>query len=354
MNIAADIRLLALIIILLRAGLGISKDTLLQIGATALRMSFLPCLCEGATITWVAHKLLHLPLLEAGMLGFVLAAVSPAVVVPEMLKLQAEGWGQAKAIPEIILGGASVDDVFAITILSSLLSLTSAPSQVLWKRLLSIPWQILAGIGLGVALGYILCKLLPSQLLVGNKVNQSLMLMGFALAATWLGERWQVAGLLAVMTIGIVIREKIPPVADQLAHALGIVWAPAQIFLFTLLGAEVNVPLGLQAGAAGLLVILLGLLGRTLGVFLATASSGLNRHERLFCAIAYVPKATVQAAVGGLPLAAGVAAGEIILAIAALAIMVTAPLGALGIRYSAPRLLSVGVSRAPALQFSDD
>lgn len=352
--ISADLRMLALIIILLRAGLGLSRGTLSRIGAVALRMSAIPCLVEGGTITLAAHWLLKLPLLEAGMLGFVLAAVSPAVVVPEMLRLQEKHLGVDKAIPAIILGGAAVDDVFAITILVALLSLGTAANASIWQQLLRIPLEVLGGVALGAIMGLVMSEALRVKNLASSGLEAALLSIGAAIALKMAGERLRVAGLLAVMTLGFVILERVPKLAVQLAQILKHAWLPASIFLFVLLGAEVNVQVGLQAGWVGIGVIGIGLVGRSAGVFLATAGAGLNLQERLFCAIAYLPKATVQAAVGRMPLAAGIASGELILAIAVLSIIVTAPIGAISIRFFAPRLLSAGASHEPQPQFANN
>lgn len=352
--ISADLRMLALIIILLRAGLGINRETLSKIGAVALRMSAIPCLLEGGTITLAAHWLLKLPLVEAGMLGFVLAAVSPAVVVPEMLRLQEQRLGEDKAIPAIILGGAAVDDVFAITILVALLSLGTTVKANIWQQLLQVPLEVLGGVALGAIMGLVMSKVLRMKSLASSGLEAALLSIGAAIALTMVGERLRVAGLLAVMTLGFVILERVPKLAQQLAQILKHAWLPASIFLFVLLGAEVNVQVGLKAGWVGVGVIGIGLVGRSAGVFLATAGAGLNLQERLFCAIAYLPKATVQAAVGGMPLAAGIASGELILAIAVLSIIVTAPIGAISIRFFAPRLLNTGASLEPQPQFADN
>lgn len=352
--ISADLRMLALIIILLRAGLGINRETLSRIGAVALRMSAIPCLLEGGTITLAAHWLLKLPLVEAAMLGFVLAAVSPAVVVPEMLRLQEKRLGEDKAIPAIILGGAAVDDVFAITILVALLSLGTAVNTNIWQQLLRIPLEALGGVALGAFMGLVLSKVLRMKSLASSGLEAALLSVGAAIALTMAGERLRVAGLLAVMTLGFVVLERVPKLAQQLAQILKHAWLPASIFLFVLLGAEVNVQVGLKAGWVGLGVIGIGLIGRSAGVFLATAGAGLNLQERLFCAIAYLPKATVQAAVGGMPLAAGIASGELILAIAVLSIIITAPIGAISIRFFAPRLLNAGASHEPQPQFANN
>lgn len=343
LNISDDLRLLALIIILLRAGLGISRESLNRVGTVALRMSAIPCLLEGITVTFLANRLLGIPLIEAGMLGFVIAAVSPAVVVPEMLLLQEKRLGDDKAVPVIILGGASIDDVFAITILTTLLGLgTSGGSANLLAQFLRIPLEVAGGIILGLGLGYLLSAVFRSGRIPTTESDELILAIGGAIAAVLIGQKLHIAGLLSVMTAGFVVLERAPEEARHLSDRLKKVWLPAEILLFTLIGAQVDVHIALQAGFVGLVVIAIGLLGRSLGVFVATSESQLNLKERLFCAIAYTPKATVQAAVGGLPLAAGFGSGPLILAVAVLSIVFTAPLGAWAIRLSAPRLLSIG------------
>ncbi len=356
-RISGDVRMLALIIILLRAGLGISREALNKVGATALKMSAIPCLLEGATITFAAQHILGLPLLEAGMLGFILAAVSPAVVVPEMLALKKSGLGEDKGIPVIILGGASIDDVFAITIFTAFLGMgTKQASTPFYLQALQIPFQVVGGIALGILVGYILSRIFRSSRIPTTESDEIILVVGGAIAVTLLGQNLHVAGLLSVMTAGFVILETAPTIAERLSSRLEKVWKVAEIFLFTLIGAQVDIRVAVHAGLAGALVVLIGLIGRSIGVFIATAGSGLNLKERVFAAIAYTPKATVQAAVGGVPLAAGVASGGLILAVAVVAIIITAPLGAIGVRLSAPRLLSgpAGKAASPSATSGDD
>jgi NhaP-type Na+/H+ or K+/H+ antiporter len=336
---SADIRLLALVIILLRAGLELNKETLRRVGAVAIRMSAIPCLMEGGTVTIVAHYLLGLPLIQAGMLGFILAAVSPAVVVPSMLALKAEGRGMDKGIPIIILAGASVDDVFAITLFTAFLGLGTQAGGSVLLQVGQIPLQVAGGIVLGVVAGFGMYRLYDSSWVDLARMEQLALLIAAALTVVAIGQRTHIAGLLAVMTLGFILLEKNNGLAAAMERDLSKVWFFAQIFLFVLIGAEVNIQVAWQAGLAGVAVILAGLIGRGAGVMLALTGSELNMGERLFCAIAYSPKATVQAAVGGIPLAMGVAGGAVILAVAVLAIIITAPLGAIGIRMAAPRLL---------------
>lgn len=340
LKLSKDIRMLALIIILLRAGLGLNKDSLKRVGAVALRMTAIPCILEGLTIMGIAHYLLGLSLIDAGMLGFIIAAVSPAVVVPAMIRLKENGLGIKKGVPIIILAGASADDIFAITLFYAFLSMAvSGPQASIASQIARIPIEIIGGILLGLLLGYLLSIFYKKSRTRLRETEEILILIIAAIGMTLIGEKIHITGLLAVMTAGFVILEKSSKQAEKLSVALSHIWICAEIFLFVLIGAEVNIHVALQAGFLGILIIIIGLIGRSIGVFIATSHSNLNWKERLFCAIAYVPKATVQAAIGGIPLAAGVATGDTILAVAVMAIVVTAPLGAIGIKLFAPTLL---------------
>ena len=336
---SSSIRMLALIIILLRAGLGLDKDTLKRVGKPAIRMSVIPCILEGFTITFAASKLLKLPIIEAGMLGFIIAAVSPAVVVPSMLYLKEKRLGVKKGIPTIILAGASIDDVFAITLFTAFLGMSKDVGGNILSQIVKIPVEIIGGIFFGVLAGYGLYKVFSLTRLKLSELEKLVILISIALALVTIGDIVHVSGLLSVMTLGFIILEKDKKTALELEGKLNKIWFFAQIFLFVLIGAEVNIKVAAGAGIMGMLVIIIGLIGRSIGVIIALRGSTLNIKEKLFCAIAYMPKATVQAAIGGIPLAAGVSSGGIILAIAVLAIMLTAPLGLIGINLSGPRLL---------------
>lgn len=341
LQISKDIRMLALIIILLRAGLGLNKDSLKQVGKVAIKMAALPCLIEGFTIMAAVHFVFGLPLAEAGMLGFIIAAVSPAVVVPSMLDLKERKLGIKEGVPEVILAGASIDDVFAITLFGAFLSMGTLKGQgSLGKQIAMIPIEILGGVLLGILFGYILYFYFKRYKGKHKPAEELLLFFIAAIAMTWLGDKIHVAGLLAVMTAGFIFVEKDRSYGEKMAKGFNHMWGFAEIFLFVLIGAEVNIQVAVHAGLLGILVIFIGLIGRALGVFISMAGSHFNAKERLFCCIAYLPKATVQAAIGGIPLAAGVASGELILATAVLAILVTAPLGAIGIKITAPKLLN--------------
>lgn len=340
MIISQDLRAFALIIILIRAGLGLKRESLKQVGGVALRISSIPCLMEGFTVLTAAYYFLDFSFAEAGMLGFIIAAVSPAVVVPGMLDLKEQGYGDDKQIPTLLLAGTSIDDVFAITLFTFFLGLgVSGDSNVLLE-LGKIPLSIGGGIvgGLIVAAG--LLYLFKVKGLTTRHTEKLLLLLAIAILYYEFGEWIGIASLLGVMTIGFVILEKRNDIATDFSEKLAKVWVFASIILFTLVGAEVNIEVALEAGLIGVAIIALGLVGRSIGVWLATMGTNLNKKERLFCIIAYTPKATVQAAIGSLPLAAGVEGGSIILAIAVLSIVITAPLGAIGIKLSAPHLLN--------------
>lgn len=340
--ISSDLRKLALIIILIRAGLGISKDALKKVGTAAIKFSFLPGLIEGFTIASISMVFLGFSFIEGGILGFIIAAVSPAVVVPQMLKLSEKGLGTGKGIPTLILAGASIDDVFAITLFTAFSGFYFGNQYNIASQILSIPVSIVLGIGSGVIIGFLLSFIFTRFHMRDTK--KVLIIIGIAILLTalesWLENRLNIAALLGVMTIGFILLEKKPEVSVRLSRKMNKIWVLAEIILFVLVGAEVNVGVAVNAGLIGLLIILIGLLGRGLGVIIATLGSHLNWKERLFCVIAYTPKATVQAAIGAIPLSMGVASGEIILAIAVVAILFTAPLGAIGIEKSARLFLT--------------
>ncbi|QBD85516.1 sodium:proton antiporter [Clostridium tetani] len=342
-NVSADLRKIALIIILLRAGLGINKKDLKKVGKTAFKMSCVPGIIEGFSIAFVSAKLLEFSFIEGGMLGFIIAAVSPAVVVPSMLNLLESSIGTNKGIPTLILAGASIDDIFAITIFSTFLGLYSGANINIGIQLLNIPVSIILGIIAGGIIGFTMVRVFSKYHIRDTK--KVLLILGTSILFTELEKvlktKIEIASLLGVMTIGFVIIKKIPDVGKGLALKFNKIWIFAEILLFVLVGAEVNVNVAINAGKMGILVILIGLLGRSIGVIISLLGTDLNWKERLFCVIAYVPKATVQAAMGAVPLSLGVESGDIILAMAVLSIIITAPLGAIGINFSAKRLLYV-------------
>lgn len=343
LRISADLRRVALIIILLRAGLGISKEDLRRVGPAAIRMSCIPGIVEGFAVALISTVVFGFSFIEGGILGFILAAVSPAVVVPSMLEYMEKGIGIDKGIPTLILAGASIDDVFAITIFTAFLGLYSGSHVNIGIQILNIPVSILIGIALGLIIGIIMVRLFKRYHVRDTK--KVLMLLGSAIFLTAIEDAMkstiEIAGLLGVMTIGFIILEKRPEVAKRLAQKFNKIWIFAEILLFVLVGSQVNITVAWDAGLKGLLIILAGLVARSMGVLISTLRTNLNFKERLFCVIAYIPKATVQAAIGAIPLGLGVPSGELILAVAVLSILVTAPLGAIGIKLSAQRLLKI-------------
>jgi NhaP-type Na+/H+ or K+/H+ antiporter len=342
MSASADFRKIALIIILLRAGLGISRESLNKVGYAAIRLSIIPGVLEGLAISLIAVPMLGFTWIQGGILGFILAAVSPAVIVPMMIQLSERGVGTDKNIPTLILAAASVDDVVAITIFSAFLGLYSGAHVNIGIQLAWIPVSILLGIGVGILSGIVLVKIFERYHIRDTK--KVLVILGIAIMLTALEtvmkNRLEIAALLGVMTIGFILLEKRPVVAHRLSAKFGKIWVFAEILLFVLVGAQVDPSVALGAGPSGLLILAVGLTARSVGVLISTTSTPLNYKERLFCVVAYLPKATVQAAIGAIPLTLGVEGGDVIMAVAVLSILVTAPLGALGIRISAPRLLA--------------
>jgi len=341
MFISADLRKIALIVILLRAGLGIKRDTLNKVGRYAFRLSFIPGVIEGITIMFIGSVFLGISKLEAGILGFIIAAVSPAVVVPQMLELIQQNKGEKKGIPTIILAGASIDDVVAITIFSSLLGIYGGKNIKIVRQLFNIPLSIALGMSLGLLVAILFIYIFNHYSIRDTK--KALMIIGAAILLTTLEEALAnivpIASLLGVMTIGFILLEKKPTVAQRLSSKFNKIWVFAELLLFVLVGAQVNIYVALDAGIIGLILILLGLIARSLGVYMSLWGSELNDKEKLFCIVSYIPKATVQAAIGAVPLAAGVESGELILALAVLAIVITAPLGAIGIKLAGRHLL---------------
>ncbi|TVQ84767.1 MAG: peptidase [Chromatiaceae bacterium] len=341
----------ALIVILLRAGLGIRRQTLARIGLPAILMGVVPCLAEAAALTPAFMWLFDLPLLVAVLAAFVLAAVSPAVVIPSMLALKDSGYGHRADVPTLILAGASLDDVVAITFFTVHLQQAQqrlavaggdgAGLEIELGVLAQVPLSIGGGLLVGGLLGLLLAWASCRTYRQIRATEKTLLLMVLALLLVKAAEWVHFAALLAVMTVGFVLLERCEQVAHEVALKLAKVWVLAEIVLFVLIGMAVDIEVALAAGWAGLLVIAIGLAARALGVLLALwlGRARLTWGERLFCVLAYFPKATVQAALGSVPLAAGIPGGELILAVAVLSILVTAPVGLLAIRGLGPRLL---------------
>lgn len=344
----------ALIVILIRAGLGINRTTLNKVGGPAVRMSFIPCIFEGSLILVSAHFLLDFSWIESGILGFVIAAVSPAVVVPQMLELKEGGFGKKKEVPTLVLAGASVDDVFAITIFSVFIGLASGSNINVPYLLFSVPVGIVLGTLIGVGIGFFFVWFFKKFHVRDTK--KVIIFMIIAVLYVEFTELPQVkniiplAGLLGVMAIGFIILEKYHVLANRLALKFGKVWVLAELLLFVYIGTEVQVnEIDGKLVGVGLIVIVIGLIFRSLGVWVSLLKSDLNAKEKLFCVIAYLPKATVQAAIGAIPISMVLNremtsmtqdTGQTILTMAVLSIVFTAPLGAIGIKIGGPKLLS--------------
>lgn len=344
--ISADLRQMALIIILIKAGLSLDLGDLRRVGRPAVLMSFLPASFEILAYIRFAPMLLGITRLEAAVMGAVLGAVSPAVVVPRMVRLMEEGRGTREGVPQLILAGASCDDVFVIVLFSAFTGMALGGSVNL-AEFVGIPVSICTGILLGLAVGWLLCRFFDLAWNRGLPVRGSMKVLivlgiSFLLVAAedWLEGILPLSGLLAVMAMACALRLwGVSSVTDRLSEKFGKLWIAAEVLLFVLVGAAVDIRYTLQAGAVAVVMILLALCVRAVGVLLALAGTRLDWKERLFCVIAYLPKATVQAAIGSVPLAMGLPCGALVLSVAVLAILITAPLGAIGIDSTCRRLL---------------
>ncbi|WP_086347479.1 cation:proton antiporter [Candidatus Enterococcus clewellii] len=339
--LSADLRELALIVILTRAGLSLDLGELKKVGRPALLMCFVPALVEiGATVIF-APLLFGFSISEALLLGSVIAAVSPAVVVPRMLRLIQEGYGRKKHIPQIILAGASVDDVFVLVLFTAFLGINQG-AEFTASTLLQIPMAILSGLLLGAAVGWLLAQFfarysMRDSIKVLVILSLSFLLMGME---DRLEGSFAFSGMLSVMSLSLMLYRFRQPVAKRLSVKFNKLWLAAEIFLFVLVGASVNLSFAYSAGWQPFLLVLFVSLVRMLGVLLALAGTTLTGREKLFCMISYLPKATVQAAIGGIPLALGINNGEMILTVAVISILTTAPIGAVGVDRLYKRLLS--------------
>ena len=341
LTISADLRKIALIIILLRAGFGINRCELKSIGKSALKMSCIPGILEGFSIAIAATFLLDFTFIQGGILGFIIAAVSPAVVVPQMINLLNLKRGTDKNIPTLILAAASIDDVFAITLMTVFMGLYGGHNINIAGQFLGIPISIFLGIGLGFVISLILIK--TFKLLTLNNTQKVLIVLASAIFITYLetvlAHIVTIASLLGVMTLSFILMDKEPVISTSLSESFNKIWVLAEILLFVLVGAQVNISIALKAGIIGTLLIVIGLIFRSLGVWISLINTNLNTKEKLFCIISYIPKATVQAAMGSVPLSMGVASGDIILAISVVSILITAPIGAISISLSSKKLL---------------
>ena len=343
LNISADLREIALIVILTRAGLALDINDLKKVGRPAALMCFVPATFEIAATIIFAPMFFKISYLEAAIMGTVLGAVSPAVIVPKMLKLMESGYGKSKSIPQLILAGASVDDIYVIVLFTSFMGMYSGSSFDI-GGLVKIPIAILVGLFIGVFVGLVLVKLFKIIHMRDTVKILVLLSASFLLLSLESAIKAYVpmSGLLAVMALGGTILKQHDILAKRLSGKFSKIWVAAELMLFVLVGATVDISYASKAGIAAVALIFIALSIRMCGVFVCLIKTKLNIKERVFCAIAYLPKATVQAAIGGLPLAAGVTAGNTILTVAVLAILITAPLGAIGVDASYKKLLTKG------------
>lgn len=341
LGISADLRKIALIIILTRAGFGLDLSGLKNLGRPAILMCFVPATFELIGMIIIAPKLMGISVLEAAIMGSALAAVSPAVVVPRMVKLMDEGYGVKEGIPQLILAGASVDDVYVIVLFSTFTGMIQGENASI-LNFINIPVSIFLGILIGLLIGYLMAYLFKkvhirdtSKVLIILSVSFLLVVIEDSLTTSI-----TFSGLIAIMFIGIGIQKKREIVAKRLSIKYSKLWVAAEIFLFVLVGATVNINYLGKVGIKALIVILVALMFRMVGVFVSLLGTSIKPKEKLFIMMAYTPKATVQAAIGGIPLALGLACGDIVLTVAVLAIVLTAPLGAFAIDSTYKKLLN--------------
>ena len=346
MNSAADLREIALIIILLRAGLAIDLSDLKAVGRPAILMCFIPATSEMIVVTLVAPALFGISYIEAAIMGAVLGAVSPAVIVPRMLQIKSEGYGAGKSLPQLIMAGSSVDDIYLIVLFTMFMSMEKGGGFSAWQ-LTTIPISIITGILIGIAVGFIL-HFIFSHVHIRDTVKLLIIFsVAFLLVAAenackdWLSGTDLFSGLLAVMALGITLLKLDGKLAARLSHKFSKVWVAAEIILFVLVGAAIKFDFSItQALYAVLLIVVALCVGRFIGVLLCLIRTPFTTKEKLFCVISYMPKATVQAAIGAIPLTQGVPGGGIILMVAVIAIIVTAPLGDILVHATYKRLLA--------------
>ena len=347
LSISADLRKMALIIILLKAGLSLNLDDLKKVGRPAIMMSFVPASFEIIGYLLFAPSILGITRVEAAVMGSVLAAVSPAVVVPRMVQLMETKYGTEKAIPQMIMAGASCDDIFVIVLFTTFLGMAQGGSADI-KAFANIPVSIILGIILGAIAGYLLYLFFETAYAKKHYVRNSMkviIVLGFSFLLIaiegWLEGKIAVSGLLAVVSMACVLKMKCTAfVSKRLSEKFGKLWLAAEVILFVLVGAAVDIRYTLEAGIAAVAMIFVALIFRSFGVLLCTVKTNLSAKERVFCVIAYLPKATVQAAIGSVPFAAGLPCGKIVLSVAVMAIIITAPLGAFGMDLTYKRFLT--------------
>lgn len=341
LGISAELRKIALIIILTRAGLGLDLSGLKKIGRPAVLMCFVPASFELIGMILLAPKLMGLTVLEAAIMGAVLAAVSPAVVVPRMVKLMDEGYGVNEGIPQLILAGASVDDVYVIVLFSTFVGMMQGEGASILK-FVNIPISIFLGIAIGLLIGVLLAYFFKKMHI--RDTSKVLIILSISFLLVVMEDKLSTpitfSALIAIMFIGIGLQKKRETVAKRLSVKYGKLWVAAEVFLFVLVGATVNIGYLGKVGVKALIVIIGALVFRMFGVFVCLLGTSLKRKERLFTMLAYTPKTTVQAAIGGIPLALGFTCGDLVLTVAVLAIVLTAPLGAFAIDLSYKKLLN--------------
>lgn len=346
LSISSDLRKMALIIILLKAGLSLNLEDLKKVGRPAIMMAFVPATFELIGYLVFAPLILGITRVEAAVMGSVLAAVSPAVVVPRMVQLMENKYGTEKAIPQMIMAGASCDDIFVIVLFTTFLSMAQGGSADI-KAFANIPISIILGIILGAIVGYLLYLFFETAYAKKHYVRNSMKIIivlgfSFLLIAIEGGLEGKIAmsGLLAVVSMACVLKMKCTSfVSKRLSEKFGKLWFAAEVILFVLVGAAVDIRYTLDAGLAAVAMIFAALIFRSFGVWLCTVKTSLTLKERAFCVIAYLPKATVQAAIGSVPFAAGLPCGKIVLSVAVMAIIITAPLGAFGMDFTYKKFL---------------
>lgn len=346
LSISSELRQIALIIILLKAGLSLNLADLKKVGRPAVMMAFVPASFEICGYLLCAPMILGITRIESAVMGAVLAAVSPAVVVPRMVQLMENRYGTEKSIPQMILAGASCDDIFVIVLFSTFAGMAQGGTAD-FTQFLNIPVSIVLGILLGAAVGYLLSLFFETAYVKEHYVRNSMKVivvlgLSFLLMAveTWAKPYVSVSGLLAVVSMACVLKMKCPKsVSGRLSEKFGKLWIAAEVVLFVMVGAAVDIRYTATAGGAAVVMILLALIFRAAGVCVCMAGTALNKKERLFTVIAYLPKATVQAAIGSVPMAMGLSCGQIVLSVAVLAILIMAPLGAIGMDVTYRRLL---------------
>ncbi len=331
-DIAPFLKSLALIVILLRAGLGIRRKNLEASGGTAVLMSLLPCLCEGGALLCFFVYGFGFSLPVAGMTAFMLSAVSLAVTVPAMLELRQNPAAAESGVPTIVLAGCSVDNVLAITMFSAFLGMALRGDASPGRALASVPLSIALGVGAGLLVGILLVKWLDKRYQTIRATEKTLILLSCSILLAETGSIFNMAALLGVMTIGFVMLQRSERIAHEIAGKLSKIWVFAEIILFVLIGLSLDVSVAAQAGGKGLLAIGIGLVFRTFGVLIATSFRKMSPAERRLCVAAYLPKATTQAALGSVALTHGMPEGPVILAVAVLAIIFTSPVGLIAIR----------------------